>query len=53
MFGLLSSVAELASDVTKAVAAPTQAAVELADAVVKPVAEVAQELVDEIKSLKD
>lgn len=53
MFGLIGSVAELATDVVKVVAAPVQAAVELADAAIKPIAEVAEELVDEVKSLKE
>ena len=54
MFGLLSSVVNLASDVVKVVAAPVQIAVDVVDAVVKPVADVAQDLAKDVKdSLKD
>ena len=48
MFGLLSSVVNLASDVVKVVAAPVQIAVEVVDAAVKPVANIAQDLVQYI-----
>lgn len=53
MFGLLKSVADLATDVAAVVVAPVAVAVDLAGAAVKPVAEVAQGLASEIKSLKD
>lgn len=53
MFGLFNSLTELAADVVKVVVAPVEIVVDLADAAVKPVAEVAQELANEIKSLKD
>ena len=53
MFGLFNSVAELVSDTVKVVSAPFQGVVELADSVVKPIAEAAQELVEDIKSIKD
>jgi hypothetical protein len=53
MFGLLESLVDLTTDVVKVVAAPVEMAVDLAGAVVKPVAEVASDLVDDIKSLKD
>lgn len=53
MFGLFKSVAELAVDTVKIVAAPVQIVVDLADAAIKPAAEVAQELVEEVKSLKE
>lgn len=53
MFGLLNSIADLATDVTKVALAPVGVMVDLAGAVVKPLANVAKELVDEAKSLKD
>jgi hypothetical protein len=53
MFGLLNSIVDLATDVAKVVAAPVEIAVDLAGAVVKPVAEVARGIADDIKSLKD
>jgi hypothetical protein len=53
MFGLLTSLTGLAADAVKVVAAPIEIAADLAGAVVKPVAKVAQELVADVKSLKD
>lgn len=53
MFGLFKSVVDLAADVATVVVAPVEVAVDLAGAVVKPVAEAAQELVKDVKSLKD
>jgi hypothetical protein len=54
MFGsLFKSVAELACDVVEVVAAPIEIAADLAGAAVKPVAEAARALVDDVKSLKD
>lgn len=53
MFELFKSVAELATDVVKVVATPVEMITDLADAAIKPVAEVARELADDIKSLKD
>jgi len=53
MFGLLKSIGELAVDTVRVVAAPIEVIVDVVDAVVKPVAEAAEDLVDEIKSLKD
>ena len=53
MFGLIGSVLQLGADVTKVALAPVEIVVDLADAVVKPVAQVAEEVVQEIKSLKD
>jgi len=53
MFSLLKSVVELTTDVVKVVAAPVEMAVDLADAAVKPLVEVAKDLTDEIKQLKD
>ena len=53
MFSLLKSVVELTTDVVKVVATPVEMVVDLADAAVKPLAEVADDLKNEIKSLKD
>jgi hypothetical protein len=53
MFGLLKSVVDLAGDVAKVVIAPVVMAVDLAGAVAKPLAEVAKDLANEVKSLKD
>lgn len=53
MFGLLESLAELATDVVKVVAAPVEMAVDLAGAAVKPLADAAGDLVKDVKSLKD
>lgn len=53
MFDLFSSVVELATDTVRVVAAPVKAVVDLADAAVKPIANVVEDLADEIKTLKD
>jgi hypothetical protein len=53
MFGLLGSLVELTTDVVRVVAAPVKGVVDLADAVVKPVAEVVEDLGKDIASLKD
>lgn len=53
MFGLLKSVVDLAADVTKVVVAAVEIVADLAGAVVKPVAEAAQELAKDVKSLRD
>lgn len=53
MFGLLKSITDLTVDVVTVVAAPVEIVVDLAGAAVRPIAEVAKELTDEIKSLKD
>lgn len=53
MFGLFKSVVDLATDVASVVVAPVEIVADLAGAAVKPVAEVAQELVKDVKSLKD
>jgi diacylglycerol kinase len=53
MFGLFDSVVDLVSDVAKVVIAPVEIAVDLAGAAVKPLAEVAKDLANEVKSLKD
>ena len=53
MFSLFKSVVDLATDVAQVVVAPVEMAVDLTDAVVKPVAEVAKDLANDIKSLKD
>ncbi len=51
MFGLLGSAFDLATNVVKVVAAPVEVVVDLANAAVKPIAEVAEELVQEVKDL--
>lgn len=53
MFGLLESLVELTTDVVKVVAAPVEMVVDLAGAAVKPLADAASSLVDDVKSLKD
>ncbi|WP_298406517.1 hypothetical protein [Janthinobacterium sp.] len=53
MFGLLKSLGGLAADVVQVVAAPVEMVVDVAAAAVKPAAEVAKELVADVKSLKD
>lgn len=53
MFGLLDSLVELATDTVKVVAAPVEMVVDLAGAAIKPLAEAATELVEDVKSLKD
>lgn len=53
MFGLLKSVVDLATDVVKVAAAPVVIVTDLAGAAVKPIAEVAKDLVADVKSLKD
>lgn len=50
MFGSLFS---LASDVVKVVSAPVEIALDVVSVPVKIVADVAQEVVQEVKSLKD
>lgn len=53
MFGLLKSVVDLTADVVTVVAKPVEMVVDLTGAAVKPIAEVASELADEVKRLKD
>lgn len=53
MFGLFNSLTELTTDVVKVVAAPVEMAVDLVDAAVKPIAEVAEEFKEDVKLLKD
>lgn len=53
MFGLLESAVDLATDVATVVTKPVEMVVDLAGAAVKPVAEVAKELANDVKSLKD
>ena len=53
MFGLFKSVADLAADVVQVAVAPVEIVAELAGAAVKPIAEVAKDLVADVKSLKD
>lgn len=49
----LDSVIELTKDVFEVVSTPVEIAVDLADAAIKPMAEAAKEIKDDIKSLKD
>jgi diacylglycerol kinase len=53
LFGLFKSVIDLATDVAEVVATPVEMAVDLVGAAVKPLAEVAADLKNDIKSLKD
>ena len=53
MFGIFGSIANLAADVATVALAPVAIVVDLAGAAVKPLAEVAGELVKDVKSLKD
>ena len=53
MFSLFKSVVELLVDTIDIVATPVEMAVDLADAAIKPISEVAKELARDIKSLKD
>ena len=53
MFSIFESAVDLAVDAARIVTAPAEIAIDLADAALKPVAEVAQELVADVKSLKD
>jgi hypothetical protein len=53
MFGIFESLVQLAEDTVDIIAAPVEMAVDLVGAAVKPVAEVARELVEDVKSLKD
>lgn len=53
MFGLLKSIGDLAADTVRVVAAPIEVIVDAVDAVVKPIADVAEDLVKDVKSLKD
>lgn len=50
---LLNSLTDLAVNVVKIVAAPVEIVVDLVGAAAKPLAEAAQELVKDVKSLKD
>ena len=49
--GIFDSIANLAGDVVKLVSAPVEVVIDVADAVVKPLAEVATELTEDIKDL--
>jgi len=49
MFGLFKSVIDLTTDVAKIVAAPVTIVVDVVGAGVKPIAEVVEELSDDIK----
>lgn len=53
MFGLFDSIADLATNVVKVAAAPIEVAVDLTNAVVKPMADAAEVVVQDVKSIKD
>lgn len=53
MFGLFKSVVDLAANVVEVVATPVEMVVDLANAAIQPVAEVAEELKKDIKDLVD
>lgn len=53
MFGLLKSVTEVVVDVADLVSAPLEAGVDLLGAAIRPFKEAAEELKQDIKSLKD
>ena len=53
MFGLMKSLGGLAADVAQVIVAPAEMAADVAASAVKPVAEVAKELVAALKSPKD
>jgi len=53
MFGLFDSLAELTTNVVKVATAPIEVAVDLTNAVVKPMAEAAQFITEDIKSIND
>ena len=50
---LLKSVTELACDVATVVVAPIEMATDLIGSAIKPLAEVATDLIKDVKSLKD
>ena len=50
---IFDSVIGLTKDVFEVVTTPVEIAVDLADAAIKPMAEAAKEIKDDIKSLKD
>lgn len=51
--GIFDSVMELTKDVFEVAVTPIEMAVDVADAVVKPMAQAAQEIKNDIKLLKD
>lgn len=51
--GIFDSLTSLVTNVAKIVVAPAEVVVDLADAVVKPLADAAEEIVKDIKSIKD
>jgi hypothetical protein len=53
MFGLLNSVIDLATNTATVVLKPVEIAVDLTNAAVKPLAEVAKDVADEVKKLGD
>jgi hypothetical protein len=53
MFGLLNSVIDLATNTATVMLKPVEIAVDLTNAAVKPLADVTDELADEVKRLGD
>jgi hypothetical protein len=51
--GLFGSLFDVVENTVKIAAAPVEAVVELANAVLEPVAEAVEEIVSDIKSIKD
>jgi hypothetical protein len=51
--GIFDSLTSLVGNVATVVLKPVEVVVDLADAAVKPVADVAKDLADDIKSIKD
>ena len=51
--GLFDSLIDLTSNVVKIAVAPLEAAVDVTNAVVKPLADATKEVTDTIKSIKD
>ena len=49
MFGIVGSLVDLASDVVRVAVTPIEIAVDVTAAVVKPIAEVAEEIASEVK----
>lgn len=51
--GLFDSITDLVGSVAKVVAAPVEVVVNVANAVVEPLAEAAEEIIKDVKSLND
>lgn len=51
--GIFDSLTDLTKDVFEVVSAPIEVVVDIADASIKPIADAAKEIKDEVKTLKD